>query len=133
MEMKMNNAQILLQAKHQMQHPKIVIPPPSQSTNAPTKDSSSLVKAARILAGKDDEEEESIKMTANCFYKVLTMTGSLSNTGLAHCETSHTLLPVWASTFKSKNNTSTKKLITSSFATSWKSIKTKDLFLGTTN
>jgi hypothetical protein len=110
MEMQMTNAQILLQAKHQMKHPQVVIIPPAQSTNAPIEDSSSFVKAARILAGKDDEEEESIKMTANCFYKILTMTGSLSNTGLVHCETSHKLLPVWASTFKSKNNTSTKKL-----------------------
>jgi hypothetical protein len=134
MERKMTNDQILLQAKHQMQHPQVIITPPAQSTNAPIENSSSFVKkVARILAGKGDEEEESIKMTANCFYKILTMTGSLSNTGLVHCETSHKLLPVWALTFKSKNNTSTKKLITSSFATSWRSIRMKDLFLGTTN
>jgi hypothetical protein len=90
----MTKAQILLQAKHQMQHPQVVITPPAQSTNAPIEDSSSFVKAARILARKDDEEEESIKMTANCFYKILTMAGSLSNTGLVHCKMSHKLLPV---------------------------------------
>jgi hypothetical protein len=56
MEMKMNNAQIVLQAKHQIQHPQVVITPPTQSTNAPTDDPSSFIQAARILAGKDDEE-----------------------------------------------------------------------------
>jgi hypothetical protein len=36
----------------------------------------SFIKAAKILAGKDDEEEESVKTTSKCFYKVLTMYGS---------------------------------------------------------
>jgi hypothetical protein len=70
----------------------------------------SFIKAATILAGKDDEEEESVSTTANCFYKVLTMYGSLSTHGFDKCKTDHKLLQVWYSTFKSKNNTSTKKL-----------------------
>jgi hypothetical protein len=76
MEMKTNNAQIVLQAKHQMQHPQVVITPPAQSTIAPTEDSSSFAQAAII--GKDDDEEELIKMTANAICGLPRSAGSTS-------------------------------------------------------
>jgi hypothetical protein len=78
-----------------------------------------------MLAGKDVEEEES----ANCFYKVLIMYGSLNNNGFDKWKTDHKLLQVWYSTFKSKNNTSMKKL-NKLFRIFLKSIRTKDLLPG---
>jgi hypothetical protein len=50
--MKTSNAQILLQAKHQTQHPQAIITPPMQTANTLDNDPSSFAKAARILAGK---------------------------------------------------------------------------------